>query len=131
MKTLINPLLIAIALMMATAYTTFAQAPASAQPSPAFQSGIYTNKAGKLQIALDKQTGHSLQIRLADGSGQMVFVKRVGKQETTVRMQLDMSDLPDGAYQLSITDGKNITQHTVTLGTQKPQDMSRLVAINE
>ncbi|MVM33733.1 hypothetical protein GO755_27090 [Spirosoma sp. HMF4905] len=130
MKTLIKPLLVAIALVITTAYTTLAQAPADAQPSPAFQSGIYTNKAGKLQIALDKQTGHALQIRLADGTGQMFFVKHVGKQETAVRLQLDMSDLPDGAYQLSITDGKKTTQHTVTLGTQKPQDISRLVAIN-
>jgi len=130
MKTLIKPLLVAITLVITTVYTTLAQAPVNAQPSPAFQSGIYTNKAGKLKIALDKQTGHALQIRLADGTGQLFFVKRVGKQETAVRLQLDMSDLPDGAYQLSITDGQKTTQHMVTLGTQKPQDISRLVAIN-
>ncbi|MVM28453.1 hypothetical protein GO755_00310 [Spirosoma sp. HMF4905] len=130
MKTLIKPLFVAIALMLTTGYASLAHSASDPQPTAAFQSGIYTNQAGKLQIALDKQAGHTLYVRLTNTDGRMFFVQRVGKQQTSVRLRLDVSDLPDGAYQLTITDGKDIAQHTVTLETQKPVDTNRQVAIN-
>ncbi|GAB4051525.1 hypothetical protein [Spirosoma litoris] len=129
MKTLIKPLFVAFALVLSTSYASLAKPTNDPQPA-AFQSGIFTNKAGKLQVALDKQSGQPLQIRLTSADGRMVFSQRVGKKQTAVRLVFDVSDLPDGAYQLTITDGKEINQHTVTLETQKPVDVNRLVAIN-
>jgi hypothetical protein len=129
MKTLIKPLFVVIALVLSTSYASLAQSASNSQPA-AFQSGIFTNQAGKLQVALDKPSGHVLQISLAGTDGRAVFAQRVGKKQTAVRLLLDVSSLPDGAYQLVITDGKEIAQHTITLETQKPQDVNRLVAIN-
>lgn len=129
MKTLIKPLFVAFALVLSTSYASLAKPTNDPQPA-AFQSGIFTNKAGKLQVALDKQSGQPLQIRLTSADGRMVFSQRVGKKQTAVRLVFDVSDLPDGAYQLTITDGKEVNQHTVTLETQKPVDVNRLVAIN-
>ncbi|QMW03583.1 T9SS type A sorting domain-containing protein [Spirosoma foliorum] len=129
MKTLIKPLFVAFALVLSTSYASLAKPTNDPQPAT-FQSGIFTNKAGKLQVALDKQTGQPLQIRLTSADGRMVFSQRVSKKQTTVRLVFDVSELPDGAYQLTITDGKETNQHTVTLETQKPMDVNRLVAIN-
>lgn len=130
MKTLIKPLLVAFSLFLVNNSTSHAQALTDTQPQASFQSGIFTTAEGKIQVSLDKKTGHRVDVRLTNAAGQVLFVHQMTKQQQIARLRLDVSDLPDGAYQLIITDGKETTRQSVTLNTKHPQESNRLVAIN-
>ncbi len=133
MKTLIKPLLVAFSLLLANVSASQAQAtqaPSRPQSVTSFQSGIFTTVDGKLQIALDKQVGEIVEIRLANAAGQVFFTQRVTKRQTTARLRLDVSALPDGAYQLAITNSRDTTRQALTLDTKQPQEPNRLVALN-
>ncbi|MFD2574386.1 T9SS type A sorting domain-containing protein [Spirosoma soli] len=133
MKTLIKPLLVAFVFVLinfnaAQAETT---TPISKPKSAvAYQSGIYTTADGKVQIALDKQTGGMVEIRLTNAAGKVLFTQQVGKNQTAARVRLDVSALPDGTYQLEVTNGVDTTHHALTLATPEPSKPSRQVALN-
>ncbi|MFD2572328.1 T9SS type A sorting domain-containing protein [Spirosoma soli] len=133
MKTLIKPLLIAFAFVL----INFSAAQAETtkpigRPSSAvaYQSGIYTTVEGKVQIGLAKQAGGMVEIRLTNAAGKVLFTQQVGKNQTAARIRLDVSALPDGAYQLEITNGVDSTRHAITLATPQPSEQSRLVALD-
>jgi hypothetical protein len=135
MKTLIKSLLVTFTLTLVS--FTLAQAETNkpvVQPkkAAAFQSGIYTTAEGKLQISLDKQTGGTVVVRLKNSAGADLFVQQIGKRQQVARLRLDVSDLPDGAYEVAITNGVETTTQTLTLATQKPSKIisTRFVAFN-
>ncbi len=139
MKTLIQPLFLTLALTVATAAASLANNTASAHRpdrptrpavAAAYKTGIYSTAEGKLSIALDKETGGVVVIRLTNSAGKEMFTERVGKAEKSARLRLDVSGLPDGAYQVVITNGVETTTHGLTLATRQPSVSSRLVAIN-
>ncbi|MFC5410270.1 T9SS type A sorting domain-containing protein [Larkinella bovis] len=133
MKTLVKSLLVAFTLTFVG--FTAAQADINKpihQPkkAAAFQSGMYTTTQGKLHIAVDKETGGTVVIRLTDQTGKEVFTQSIAKNRPTARVRLDVSNLPDGHYQVSITNGVETTTQELTLATQQPAVMTRLVAVN-
>ncbi len=135
MKTLIQPLLIALSFSLVTVTTSLASISATNRPTRpavtvAYKTSMYANAEGKINIALDKETGGDVMIRLTNSEGNDCFTQRVGKSKKVVRLQLDVSSLPDGAYQVVITNGVDTTTHSLTLGAQKPAVSSRLLAIN-
>ncbi len=133
MKTLIKPLLVAFSLLFVNVIATQAEVakpgrrPTSVAP---YQSGIFTTRDGKVQIALDKPTGGRVSIQLVNEAGQPVFTQQVGKKQTQARLRLDVSTLPDGDYQLVITNGVDTTTHALKMTTQSPSAPTRLVAVN-
>jgi hypothetical protein len=132
MKTLLATLLIAASLTVTSFSATHAEnGPARKTTQVAtYQSGLYTSAEGKLNIALDKQTGGTIDVRLTNQVGQVFFAQQIGKKQTTARLRLDLSELPDGTYQVVISNGKDVTTHVVTLST-KPVSMSaQLIALN-
>ncbi len=140
MKTLIQPLFLTLALTVTTAAAVLAN-PSSAnrpvQPRPtrpavaaAYKTGIYPTAEGKINIALDKEAGGVVTIRLANSAGREVYAERMGKAETRTRLRLDMAGMPDGAYQVVITNGVETTTYALTLGTPQPTMSNRLIAIN-
>ncbi len=132
MKTLLNSLLVAFTLTLITVSASFAEAnPGKRATSVAtYKTGIYTNMAGKLNIALDKETTGAVDIKLKNTNGKVLFAQHLTKKEKTARLSLDMDQLPDGVYQLEISNGVDTSVQTVTLGTQQPSAPNRLVAIN-
>ena len=133
MKALINPFLIAFALATATFSVSFADNtnPGGRPASVAsYKTGMYTTAEGKLQIALDKDATGAVDIQLVNADGNVLFVQRVAKKETVARLRLTVSDLPDGAYQVRVSNGVEVTTHSVTLATRQPSAPSRLIAIN-
>ncbi|WP_138989590.1 T9SS type A sorting domain-containing protein [Larkinella sp. C7] len=133
MKTLVKSLLVAATLTL----TTFAVSQAEpgkpvAKPknTAAFQSSMYTNLAGKLQIAVKKETAGTVVVRLVDKAGKEVFVQQVAKRRPAARLSLDVSALPDGVYQVEISNGVETTTQALTLATQQPVAAPRFVAIN-
>jgi hypothetical protein len=98
-----------------------------------FDASVYITKANKIKLAVDKTTAESVSIRLREvGQSNYLFTQQVGKRQTQARLQLNVDDLPSGAYELEIrsASGTRIVKE-VQLGTATqvaaPQ---RLVAIN-
>jgi hypothetical protein len=132
MKTILTSLFVAAAFTVTSFSGALADNGPARKPAQvaAYQSGMYTTAEGKLNIALDKQTGGALDVRLLDQSGKAIYNQYIGKRETTVRMRLDLSNLPDGAYQVVISNGKDVTTHAVTIATKPVATSARLVALN-
>jgi len=132
MKTLIKPLLVAFSLTFVTLSASFADVNPGTRPTAVatYKTAIYSTTEGKLNIALDKETGGAVDIKLKSASGQVIFFQHVGKKEKTSRIRLNLSELQDGTYQVEITNGVDVTTHTVLLSTPQPSAPSRLVAIN-
>jgi hypothetical protein len=133
MKTLVKSLLVAFTLTLVS--TTFSQAEINKpirRPKNAatFESSIYTTAEGKVQIALNKQTGGTVVVRLKNKAGAEVFNQLIGKRQEVARLRLDVSDLPDGVYQVVITNGVETTTQELTLTTQQPSAPTRFVAFN-
>ena len=129
MKALFNTLLVAFALTAVSVNAAQAD-PNQPKKAAAFQSSMYTNVAGKLQIAVQKETGGNVVVRLVDKAGKEVFVQQVGKRQQAARLSLDVSALPDGVYQVEISNGVETTTQALTLATQQPVAAPRFVAVN-
>ncbi|RCR65839.1 hypothetical protein [Larkinella punicea] len=134
MKTLIKSLLVAFTLTLITVSASLAEThkPIGRPKNVAsFKSSIYTTREGKVQIALNKETGGSVMVRLTNKAGAEFFVQQFGKRHQASRLRLDVSALPDGIYTVSITNGLETTTYGLTLGTQQQAGpVSRLVAFN-
>ena len=135
MKTLIKSLALAFSLAVVTSAASFAnttEANPIGRPSSAasYKSAIYTTVSGKLNIALDKETGGAVDIKLKNVEGAVVYTQHIGKNESKYRTRLNLSELPDGVYQVEITNGVDVTTHSVTLSTQQPNTPARVVALN-
>lgn len=131
MKALINPLLIAFALTTAAFSASFADANPGGRSATvaSYKTSMYTTIEGKLQISLDKDATGAVDIQLIRADGEVLFARRVAKKETVARLRLTLSDLPDGAYQIRVSNGTDVTIHSVLLATQQPTTPSRLIAI--
>ncbi len=132
MKTIIKSLALVLSLGFATSAATFAETNPISRPSAvaSYQSGVYTSIDGKLNIALDKQKGGAVDVRLKNSEGKVIYTQHVGKNEDKYRTRLNLSELPDGTYQVEITNGVDTTTHTIKLSSPKPEIPSRVVALN-
>jgi len=131
MKTLIKSLAVAFSLALVTTLGSVAEAnPGRPANAVSYKAGIYTSVDGKLNIALDKQTGGAVDIRLKDTTGQVIYAQHVSKNDTKYRTRLNLSELPDGTYQVEVTNGVETTSHTINLTTQKPTTPNRVIALN-
>ncbi|GAB3891762.1 hypothetical protein [Spirosoma agri] len=132
MKTLINSLLVAFTVSLVTVSASLAEVnPGSRSTAVAtYKTGIYVTAEGKLNVALDKETNGIVDIKLKNDAGKVLFVQHMGKKEKVARISLNISELPDGAYQLEMSNGVETTTQTITLATQQHTVPNRLVAIN-
>ncbi|SFD16776.1 hypothetical protein [Spirosoma endophyticum] len=132
MKTLIKSLALALTLGFVTSFATFANTnPGGRQTVVAsFKSAIYTTVSGKLSIALDKEIGGVVDVQLKNKDGKILYAQHLSKKERQYRRLLNVSELPDGDYQVEITNSVETTTHKMTLSTQQPVMPSRLVVIN-
>ncbi|RCR66727.1 T9SS type A sorting domain-containing protein [Larkinella punicea] len=132
MKTLSKSLLVAFLLTLTS--VSFAKADVymsfvHPKKPVTFQSSLFTTTEGKLRIALNKQTGGAVQVRIVNRAGAEVFSKQIGKNRQNARLQLDVRNLPDGVYQVSITNGVDTTTQELTLATTPPVTATpRLIA---
>ncbi|MBD2757003.1 T9SS type A sorting domain-containing protein [Spirosoma validum] len=132
MKTLIKSLALALTVSFATSAATFANPNPGGRTAAvaSYQSSVYTTINGKLSIALDKQTVGAVDVRLKNDKGDVLYSQHLGKKESQYRTRLNLSELPDGAYEVEITNGVDKTTHKLTLSTKTPTTPSRLVAMN-
>ncbi|WP_460639615.1 hypothetical protein [Larkinella harenae] len=62
-------------------------------------------------------------------AGTAVFAQQIGKRQPGARLRLDVSNLPDGVYQVVISNGIEETVQHVPLTTHQPSHPARLVVI--
>ena len=130
MKTSIKSLAFALSFAAVTATSAFSMAePINKTTAVSYQESVYKTKDGKLAIALNKEVGGAVEIRLKNTAGEVLYTHRVTKSESQSRMRLDVSELPDGNYQVEITNGVDTKTHTVTLATQQPETPSRVITM--
>ena len=132
MKTLIKSLALSLTLGFVTSSATFANTNPGGRQTvvSSFKSAIYTTVSGKLSIALDKEIGGVVDVQLKNKDGKILYAQHLSKKESKYRRLLNVSELPDGDYQVEITNGVETTTHKMTLSTQQPVAPSRLVAVN-
>lgn len=132
MKTLVKSLALAFSLGFVTTAATFAETNPGNRPAAvaSYKTGIYTSVNGKLVISLDKQTGGTVDVRLKNSDGSVVYNYHIGKNETQYRAKLDVSALPDGSYDVEITNGVETTKQTVSLSTPQHATPVRTIAMN-
>ena len=129
MKTLIKSLLVALSLGVAASATTTLDAKPIGRPTgvATYKTGIYTSANGKLNIALDKQVGGSVNVQLKTVSGEVLYNQYIGKNERTFRRRLDLNELTDGTYVVEITNGVETTRQTISISTKNPATPGRTI----
>ncbi|RRB02668.1 hypothetical protein [Larkinella rosea] len=131
MKTLAKFLFVAFALTFVTVSVSFANnRPIKALKAVGYETSLYTDTKGNLRIAVDKQTGGAVEVKLVNSAGKEFFVQRIGKNQRKARLRLDVSELPDGAYQVAFTNGATDFVNNLTINTKQPEFKSRMIALN-
>ncbi|UFH54318.1 T9SS type A sorting domain-containing protein [Spirosoma sp. KNUC1025] len=131
MKTLIKSFALALSLSFVASIASTTEAKPIVRPTSAatYKTGVYTTVHGQLNIALDKEVGGAVDVRLKSADGQVLYSKHLGKKDQTYRTRLNLSDLEDGVYQLEITNGVETTTQNITLSTTKPSVPNRVIAV--
>lgn len=82
---------------------------------------------GKVDVVVGETDGH-LSIQVVDQQGHTLSKRAVYKQESNTRIRFDLSGLPDGVYQLVITEGTSRQTNAIVLNTQS-SDTYRTIKI--
>ncbi|MBO0935420.1 hypothetical protein J2I47_02555 [Fibrella sp. HMF5335] len=128
MKTLIK-LLLALSLGLSLTMASLAAPVGIIHPKTAvaYKTGVYVNASGKLNVALNKETGGNVSVVLKNTKGDILFAHTTGKNEQAYRVRLSLDQLPDGTYTIEFSNGFETTQQTVTLSTSAPAVVQRVI----
>lgn len=126
MKNSIKTLICALALSTVLAFNVSAEDKETKKVT-GFGTGIYTTKAGKINISVDKYNHKPATIELEDKKGNIYYQEVVGKNKTQFRRSLDINQLPAGEYTLYITsNGEKLTKK-LEVNDKQPE---RLISMN-
>jgi hypothetical protein len=127
MKTIANTLLIALTLV--TSLINVSQArpiDGPGKPVATYATSFYPAIDGRLVLSLTKTVGQPVSIRLNQANGVTLFTQQVTKRQTKAQVRFDVSELPDGAYTVEVSNGTQVITHQVRLDS--PQFISRQIA---
>ncbi len=102
------------------AFSPTADSAANSDAPASFQSSVYASSTHSLRVAVDKDQRHVVAVELLDEQGHVLCKQFVAKKISTYRARFDLNDLPNGHYQVVITDGAAIKTRSVDLTTQTP-----------
>ncbi|GAB3945420.1 hypothetical protein GCM10028805_14460 [Spirosoma harenae] len=89
-----------------------------------YQIGTYIDKAEKLHVNVNKQLGGDVSVHLIDPNGNQCYHYVMGSEETMIRLKMDLSELPDGNYQLRVSNGLELEVRDVKISTRTPAVVS-------
>src|SRR5919202_2740004 len=121
MNTFVGTLIVALSLSSAS-FSTPALQGYSRAPHPTrlahYQMGAYlsTNNT-KLNVNIDKQLGGQVFVHLNDRTGNILFERVMNPLDTKIRLALNLTDLADGDYQLTVSNGLEITVREIKIAT--------------
>ncbi|GAA4467451.1 hypothetical protein GCM10023189_51140 [Nibrella saemangeumensis] len=102
--------------------------PAKPKATAAYQSSMYVvANTTKMAIAVDKEAGAAIYIKIMDEKGNVLTSQQLDKKDTNFRGRFDMSELKDGKYQVVITNGTDETKKEITLSTKPVLAPGRVV----
>ncbi|WP_420147944.1 hypothetical protein [Spirosoma sp.] len=95
-----------------------------------YQVGAYlTIDKTKLRVNVDKELGGEIRIQLLDTDGNKYLDHALGATETSGRLSLDITSLPDGDYRLKVTNGLEMEVHNVKIATPAPARVNRSIKL--
>ena len=104
--------------------------PATSPNAPAsFQSSVYVSASHDIRVAVDKEKSHIVQVKILNEQGRLISSQSINKKTSHYRARFDVNELPDGHYQLVITDGTAVETHALDLTTQTPTTVSRAISV--
>lgn len=133
MKTNTNSLLFALmfsAFTVASTVSVSAGVPKQPHRAAAYQVGVYSSLDGtKLNVAIDKQQGGWVDVKLKDAKGTVLFRQVIRKVDVAYRCKLNVSELAIGDYQLEVSNGQETTVRTVSISAMAPASPARTIAL--
>lgn len=70
---------------------------------------LYPNpNQGQFDLLLDQHTEKQLNIRIYNAAGQLIRAQQYDKQQDQFIQRFDLTALPDGLYQIIVTDGQQL-----------------------
>ncbi|CAG4992798.1 hypothetical protein DYBT9275_01040 [Dyadobacter sp. CECT 9275] len=106
MKTLFKS--VALFVMLASLSYTASAADVTHAEKKGFETGIFCDKSGKLNVNVDKYNRASTVIRIVNDKGTEVYREAYGKNQMKLRSTIDLNEYPNGNYTLEISsDGQN------------------------
>lgn len=87
-----------------------------------FDASVYVTTKNKIRIAVEKETTSPVTIVLRDQDKKVLYFQTLGKKETKMAAQMDVSDLTDGTYEIEFASKEGSIKKQVDLKTpvQKP-----------
>ncbi|WP_338875938.1 hypothetical protein WBJ53_09900 [Spirosoma sp. SC4-14] len=93
-----------------------------------YNAGAYVSKDGRfLRVNIDKQLGGTVSIQLSDADGASFFEKILTPLDTTVRLNINLTELAEGMYQLAISNGLDTDVRTLKISSPKPAHPTRTI----
>jgi endonuclease III len=91
-----------------------------------------TSNSNVLKVYVGNILGQKLSVKLMDSNGNSLFNQYVNKREPQASINLDLSELPDGIYNVEMSDSNSKTVKSFKKGTEVivTRPTETLVALN-
>lgn len=114
-----------IALVLFATTLSFAALANTENPNPekakTFEVGMYYNyNTGTIKTFFEKQKGDYLQVTFLDNEGNELSESFLTKKQESGRINFDINTLPNGTYNIKVSNGKEETMHPVNISQPSP-----------
>lgn len=135
MKTFTQSLLTALLLSTATLAATASTIPSPSTTAPvttgSYKVAVFPSATpSKLNVFVERTPGQKMTISLKSAEGKLLGTQLVGKKQGNFHFQFDLTELGDGAYQVEVAAGTDVTTYPVTIATKPVQTPSRTITLN-
>ncbi len=107
--------------MLLASTTMFAAGHQQPAGSSSLRTGLYFSKDGKLNINIENNLNKMTKVQILDSRNQVVFQKNNKYHSRLSKLKVDVNHLPDGAYTVQISNGKDTVAQNVQLETPKQE----------
>ena len=112
---------IAIALLATVSTLSTFAADRNPDKEKGFDVGMYfDHHSGKIKTFVEKEAGQNLQISFQDDQGNELQRTQMSKKEIKGKVYFDVNNLPNGTYQVKVTQGNKETVQTIHISRPKP-----------
>ena len=104
----------------------------TSDPKPSFEVGVYPKQhTAKLNVMVENHEQKRLNLRLISPKNEVVYQETVGRKTAKYSRKLDLGQLPDGVYQLQVSDGQETVVREVNVSTKKVEPImpEKLVSV--
>ncbi len=107
--------------MLLASASAFATGNEQVVNSSSIKTGVYFSKDGKLNINVENSLRKMTKVQIIDSRNQVVFQDSQKHPNRLSKLKVDVNQLPDGAYTVQVTNGKDTVNHNVQLETPQKE----------